>query len=403
MTDTAIPSNAFAYQAQTLQGQPVAGTIDAADVEQAQRLLAGLRLRVLQIEPAKESTRGRPLKADDFAAFNLQLAHLTAAGMPVEHGLRLIAQDMRRGRLKTTINQLSAELEKGTPLEQAFENYKDRFPPLYSKLVAAGVRSGDLPGVLLNLGRHMDLVQRLRAAIWRASTYPLMVLAGLALVITFLSLVVIPQFQLMFRDFGVQLPIMTRALLSVPNWMPYVLLAAAIILVALVIAVQMIRRSRSAAAVTDALVLPMPLIGPVLRWNLVARWCDALKLGVLAGMDLPRSIELAGDVVGSPALRRDGDEISGALQAGKPIDAVEHTRLLPATVVAAMAMSSNNHDLPAAMTMLSDMYQQQSEARLTLIPSLLAPVLIIVVAVVIGFVIAGLFLPFINLLHAITS
>src|SRR5439155_7333432 len=210
---TPEPKLTFAYQAQTLAGQAIAGTIDAADVEQAQRLLAALRLRVLHIEPVKPLPRVRPLRAEDFASFNLQLAHLTAAGLPVEHGLRLIAQDMRRGRLKETINQLAGEMERGTPFDQAFEKFNDRFPPLYSRLVAAGIKSGDLPGVLLNLGRHIDLVARLRAAMWRAASYPMMILGGLAVVMIFLGIVVIPQFRGLFKDFGTQLPLVTRALL----------------------------------------------------------------------------------------------------------------------------------------------------------------------------------------------
>src|SRR2546421_2594889 len=251
-------SIAFAYQAQTLHGQAVAGTIDAANIDQAQRLLAGLRLRVLHIEPVKRPERAKALSGDDFIAFNLQLAHLTAAGLPVEHGLRLIAQDMRRGRLKATINQLAGEMERGTSLDQAFEKFKDRFPPLYSRLVAAGIRSGDLPGVLLNLGRHMDLVTRLRATLWRAASYPLMVLGGLAAVVLFLGLVVIPQFRGIFADFGVRLPLITRALLAVPALMPLLIALLALIVIGLPLLWQILKRSGRGPAVVDAIVLPLP-------------------------------------------------------------------------------------------------------------------------------------------------
>src|SRR5688500_5693996 len=99
-----LPSS-FAYQAQTVEGQSVAGTIDAPGIEHAQRLLANLRLRVLRIEPADgtRQPRTKALNGEDFLAFNQQLTHLTSAGLPVEHGLRLIAQDMRTGRLRATV------------------------------------------------------------------------------------------------------------------------------------------------------------------------------------------------------------------------------------------------------------------------------------------------------------
>src|SRR5213080_280459 len=94
-TDTPPAGAAFAYQAQTVEGHPLSGTIDAATVDDATRTLQGLRLRVLDIAPVARPPRGKPLRGEDFLAFNQQLAHLTGAGLPVEHGLRLIAQDMR--------------------------------------------------------------------------------------------------------------------------------------------------------------------------------------------------------------------------------------------------------------------------------------------------------------------
>lgn len=412
MIETATPSKpqlappaavAFAYEAQTIAGQPVSGTIDAPSMEQAQRLLAGLRLRVLRIEPADRPPRTRAIRGEDFAAFNQQLAHLTSAGMPVEHGLRLIAQDMRRGRLANTVKQLAAELERGTPLELAFEKHQDRFPPLYARLVGAGVRSGDLPGMLLNLGRHMELVQRLRASLWRAFAYPLMVLAGVALVVAFLSAVVIPQFRLLFRDLGMatgygsRLPAATRLLLALPDVVPYVAIALAALAIACAVAWAVVRARGAQQAMKDRLLLPLPLIGPVLRNNLVARWCDAVRLGVRAGLDLPRAIQLANDSVASPALRKDGDALIGAVQAGRRIGDVRDTRVLPATVVAAMSLAGEHHDLPATLAMLSSMYQQQAEMRLAVLPTILTPILVVLVAGLIGIVIAALFLPFLQM------
>jgi type II secretory pathway component PulF len=105
--------DSFAYQAQTTDGQTVAGTIDAQNIEHAQRLLNNLRLRVLQIEPTRRPIRTKRLNGDDFLSFNQQLTHLTTAGLPVEHGLRLIAQDMRTGRCAQPFRRLPPSLSAG--------------------------------------------------------------------------------------------------------------------------------------------------------------------------------------------------------------------------------------------------------------------------------------------------
>ena len=98
----------FAYQAQTEHGQPLSGTIDAEDAAQASRLLESLRLRVIHVEPVARPPRSKPLRGEDFLAFNQQLTHLTRAGLPVEQGLRLIAQDQRSGKLAATVRHRGA-------------------------------------------------------------------------------------------------------------------------------------------------------------------------------------------------------------------------------------------------------------------------------------------------------
>src|SRR3982751_3260875 len=108
---SALP-NTFAYRAQSIDGQPLPGPIDPASPDQARERLESLRLRVLELAPAQSAAAPvRPLKGEDFLTFNQQLAHLTSAGMPLEQGLRLIAQDMHRGSVANTIRQIADELE----------------------------------------------------------------------------------------------------------------------------------------------------------------------------------------------------------------------------------------------------------------------------------------------------
>jgi type IV pilus assembly protein PilC len=403
MTQTTEPSALpFSYQAQTPEGLAISGTIDAPDSEQANRLLQQLRLRVLELEPAQRPPRPKTLRGDDFFAFNQQLAHLTRAGLPIEHGLKLIAQDMRNRRLGETVRQVADDMEHGIPIEQAFAKHARRFPPLYGRLIAAGVASSNLSAMLLNLGRHVELLYRLRAALWRAFAYPLMVLGGLALVLIFLGLVVLPQFQTLFGQFRIKLPWATTFLLGIPHVMPVLIAIGLVIVIGIPLLWMFLRTTGKDRAATDYLLLPLPLIGPVLRRNLIARWCDAVRLGILSGMDLPGALALASDAVGSVRLRRDGQLMIAMLESGQPIDqSAGRTSLIPATVPAAMGLA--RQDLPDVLQAMSEMYQQQAEMRLALIPVLLTPVLILLVAIVIGFVIAALFLPFINLITSLTA
>src|SRR5215469_3180840 len=211
----------FAYEAQSDDGQRVSGTMEAVDAEQAMNRLRTMRVRVLELNLASpRPSPAKVLRGEEFIAFNEQLAQLAKAGLPLEQGLRLIASDIQGRRLKTTIEQLASELEKGTPLDQAFDKFQDRFPPLYSRLIRAGIRSGDLSGMLLGLGRHLELIQRLRAVLWRTFSYPLFVLIAIGLLISFLGIVVLPQYETIFKDFNIRLPAITEMILALKHIAP---------------------------------------------------------------------------------------------------------------------------------------------------------------------------------------
>ena len=268
-TVTIGPLRSFRYEAQSIDGKRITGIIDADTPEWVTQQLGLLRLRLIRLDPIGPAEaaqppapaspgsadqelpprRGRPLRGDDFIAFNQQLAHLAKAGLPIESGLRLIARDMRSGRLAQTVRSIADELDKGIPIEQAFDKYRDRFPSLYGRLLGAGVRSGDMAGVLLGFGAHLEMLQRLRSALWRALSYPLAVLAALAVVLLLLGQYVIPRFADLYAGFAripvydysahvrrpimpPELPLPTRMLLEASVAVPWLagLLLAGIVL-----------------------------------------------------------------------------------------------------------------------------------------------------------------------------
>ena len=401
MSDEVHPLGRYSYQAQTTQGRTLSGVIESRSANEARESLTGMNLRVLEIEQVDRAKGASPIRGGDFAAFNQQLAQLTAAGLPVEVGLRLIARDMRNGRLAESVGRVASELEAGASLPDAFEKHRRLFPPLYGRLIDAGVRSNQLPAVLFNLGRHMEIMQRLRGTLWRAAGYPLVVLIGVVAVLVFIGYFIAPQFEAIFIDFDTDMPLLTLVVLGLAKWMLPIAMGICMAIVLGILVWAGLRASGKAQAAVDYLVMPLPLIGPVLRLNLIARWCDALKLGVQSGLDLPAALELASDAVASPLLRLDGQALIQTLESGRSLD--EHPRLnvAPETVPAAIHLASHRHDLPSLLENIAQMYQQQAEFRLVTLQSILSPILLIVLAVLIGGVISALFLPLVSVMRAV--
>jgi type II secretory pathway component PulF len=395
----------FGFRAQTSDQKLISGSIDASNAADAVQRLASMQLQSIELDPAPRALRGGQLGSDDFLAFNQQLAQLTNASLPVEAGLRMIANEMNRGEMKHTLEQVAVELQAGKTLPQAIEKHRNKFPPLYSRLIDAGVRAGNLPAILMNLNRHLALVQRMKAILWQTFTYPAMVLIVMVGVVFFILTRLYPQAVEMIREFHAELPALTLFIMNIGLFLSKTTVWATLgALVAAVVVLWMILRiAGQSRAVREIVLLPLPLIGPVLRRNMIARWCDAIAMAVDAGMDLPGSIDLASDAISSPAIKSDSEVLARAISGGQPISSVPRLRILPPSVLATMDMAAAKGDLPAAMHTLSQMYQEQAELRLGSVQGILMPIILCLLGVVVGFVVLAVLVPIISLIKAISG
>jgi type II secretory pathway component PulF len=394
----------FEYEAQTGQGESIRGTLEAESAAAANGQLEKLGLRVLAVNPAAATGRLRQaaIGPDDFLLFNQQLAHMTAAGLPIEAGLRLIAADLSSGRLAKASREVAEDLERGMPLHDAFARHGGRFPPLYARLVEAGARANNLPAMLLNFGRHVDLKLRLRRSLWRTLSYPVAVVLALCGVMLFVSLTVLPQMAEIYRDFKTTLPTLTEWLLLLGPLIPYVIGALGVIVAAIGLTALVMQLLGKGGTVTDEFVLRVPLVGAVVRRSMLARWCDAVRIGVEAGLDLPRALSLAGESVGSPRLRDESGALAETLSRGaSPLSF--SGKLLPAAVPAAIEYGGKAGDLPATLATMARMYEQQADQQMRTLPAILTPVLLVTIGGFVFLTVLALFLPLMRIMHSVSG
>ena len=406
MTDAAATTFDFTALAAGHPGGPtLRGSVEATHPASAEAAIVALGLRPVRVTPAVDepvvAASAAPAGAD-FYAFNQQLAHLTRAGLPVEPGIRLLAEDAGRGRLARGITAVSADLEAGVPLAEALGRHRDAFPPLYANLVDAGVRTGRLPEVLLNLGLHLRQSRRFASAIWQAGAYPLVVLLVLMIVTAFVGLSILPEFREIYESFGTELPASTVLVVSLADWIPGLLIAVGCLVFGSLTLGLLARLTGRGPWLRDAVVRRLPLLGPAVTQGLLARWCGLVAIGVRAGLDLPAALALAGDATGCRPLRADGEALTEALREGLPVDAGAGTgtaraRMLPRPVTLAMAHGVEHGTLPEAMEDLASLYGGQAEMRLVTMHTALGPLFFGVLGVGIGFLVVTLFLPLVKL------
>jgi type II secretory pathway component PulF len=400
----------FAYEAQSLDGVPITGTIHAADADVARWRLGAMGLRLIDLKPAAapvhaaaSPARGT-LSGETFAAFNRQLADLAAAGLPLERGLRLIAADLTSPRLRAAVNAVADDLENGTPLADAFARHAAHFPPLYGQVLEAGVKSGNLAGVLLALASHLQTTHELRQAIWRAVSYPLVVLASAAVVLIFLSMAVVPVVREVIGEMldDIEMPAISRVVFAAADAVPTLLIVTLVVIVAAVAWWRWQSRLGRTPAIIDAALVPLPLIGPVLRHSLAARWCEGVRLAVESASPLGDAMRLAAEATGSPSLIHDAKILAQSHEAGRPVAEAVGLKILPATIPLAIDFAITRGELAPALTALRDTHQQQTRHRIAVLQAGLRPILVVLLAVVIGLIIAALLLPLNALVQAYT-
>lgn len=391
----------FSYEAQGPLGQILAGSIRAPNGDAARQMLESLQLRIVALtEDIQPATK--PIHGEDFQSFNQQLAHLTAAGLPVERGLRLIADEMSSSSMAASVRAVAKDLESGMALPEAFARHRKEFPELYGQLIDAGVKTNNLPGILLDFGRHMELISRLRQAIWRAVAYPIGVTITFGIVGAFIMYRVIPQFREIFNDFRTSLPTLTEAVLEVSSWFregP----GAMVVLVAICLIVVLCMMVSASPALFDSLILPLPALGTALKRARLAQWCNALRLGVEGGIALPQALKLAASAVGSPALTADTNQLIAAVEAGKPMTEVRHLIVITPSVTAALELASVSRNLPEALQTLATMFVEQTEAKIRILPAVLTPALMFFIGCAILVMVIALFLPLVKLIQGVSG
>ncbi|KPK76101.1 MAG: hypothetical protein AMJ79_08260 [Phycisphaerae bacterium SM23_30] len=392
----------FEYQALTSSGRLMTGTIEASSPEQAREQLSEMPLTVNTLEKAPPPKPKTPVGRNEFLLFNQQLAALTQAGIPLERGLRELAADTGTGSMGKLIAEIADELEAGGSIEQAFEGRRKHFPPLYGQILKAGVETGRLSEMLTSLNRHLEITGQTRRIIFEAMCYPLVVLTLAALVITFLFLVVVPQFEQVFGEFDVTLPLVTNIILAIPQHViPFWLIVAGAVLLFIVVAV--VSSSFPAGRrFNESIYLVFPVFGRVYHSSLMARMADALALLIGAACDMPTALRLAANAAGSEKLKREAEMIAAQLEKGANIlEAGQFCRIIPRLFLYSIQLGAQRNELQDNLYGLTEMYTQQVRCHQAKLQVLLMPVMLIIVGLLMAFCIVALFLPMVKMIEAL--
>jgi type II secretory pathway component PulF len=396
----------FEYNALTSAGRLMKGTIEAGSRDEAGELLTQMQLTVNSVEKAGAEKPKTAVGRNEFMLFNQQLASLIKAGIPLERGLRELASDVGSKSMRKLIDSVASDLEAGVRIDEAFEKRQKAFPPLYGRILKAGVETGRLSEMLTSLNRHLEMANQTRRIIFEATSYPAVVLVLGSIIVTAIFLTVIPQFGPILSDISGwrSLPALTKLFLSmaknvIPFWIIVGLSIAAIIFIFTTLSTFSAgRRFR------ESIFIKIPVIGRVYRSSVLSRMAEAMAMMVAAGCDMPACIRLASGTTGSEKLILESETLAGQVEQGTNIlEAGQFCRMIPRLFLYSIQLGTQRNELQDNLHSLSQMYAEQARCGQARLQAVLLPIMLIAVGGILAMTILAMFLPMIQIITTLSA
>jgi type II secretory pathway component PulF len=393
----------FEYNALTSSGRLMKGTIEAGSRDEAGELLKDMKLQANSINEAEPIKPKTAVGRSQFMLFNQQLASITKAGIPLEKGLRELANDVSSKSMRKLVNEIASELESGKSIEVAFEKRQKRFPPLYGRILKAGVETGRLSEMLTSLNKHLELANQTRRIIFEAISYPAVIFTLAAIILTILFVIIIPQFETVLEEMvGGRLNPLTMMFFTIsknviPFWISVGLFIGAIfVLLAALSAFKEGRRFK------ESMFLKIPVIGRVYHSSVLGRMAEAMAMMVAAGCDMPASLRLSSSAAGSENLIMESEAIAGQIEQGANIlEAGQFCRMIPRLFLYSIQLGTQRNELQDNLYSLGQMYAEQARCGQARLQAVLLPLMLIIVGSFIALGVLSMFLPMIQVITSL--
>src|SRR2546421_2368705 len=350
------------------------------------------------------TTAGVPPKR--LTAFPRQLSTLQDAGLPILRSLQILEQQQKPGLLKAIIGGVADDVEGGGSLSDAMAKYPKAFDKLYVNMVNAGEAGGVLDLILARLADFMEKAQKLKKKVIGAMIYPVVVISIAIGIVSMIMIFVIPKFEQIFKDFKVQLPPVTVALLVVSRWFAndygwaYVIAFPFVFIAILKLA----RMSEGGKYAVDIVKLKIPILGGIVSKSVIARFTRTLGTLISAGVPILDAINITKETCGNEVYSRALTKVHDAIREGESMaDPLRATKVCDAIVVNMVDVGEETGDLDKMLLKVADNYDNDVDVLVGSLISILEPVMVVVLGLIVGFIVIALFMPMITLIGAVSG
>jgi type IV pilus assembly protein PilC len=392
----------FAFKALDLAGASTRGEIEAGDKQAVAAQLRSKGLIVVDIEELVPASAGdilarfKRVKADELVIATRQLSTMVNSGMSLLRSLYVIEEQTENDKLREIFVDVRKDVEAGLALSDALRKHPDMFNDLYVAMVQAGETGGILDNTLVRVAEQLEKDAALRRQIKAAMVYPTMIASFAFIVLFALVAFLVPVFEKIFKDFGGDLPAITKFTVWLSHMATqrfYVIFA---VIFGTVWAFRTWKNSETGRMQWDRLKLKFPMkIGDIVQKVALARFSRTFSGLIAAGVPMLEAIDITGKTSGNKVIEKAMDDVRESVKKGGSLTApmMEVPEAFPIMVTQMIGVGEETGALETMMTKVADFYEEQVEAAVKALTSILEPIMIVVVGAIVGFIVIAMYLP----------
>ena len=344
------------------------------------------------------------VKLKTLVFFTRQLSTMFSAGLTIEKAISDLGKEEKDPKFKKVLKKVDDDIRKGYSLSESFEQHPGVFNPLYVSLVKAGEVSGTLHTVLDELAENLERTEDTRRKVNSAMTYPIFILFFLIFVVWFLFYYIIPKFSDIYASFGADLPVATRVAIAISNVIKGNLFATIGILIAVVLFFFIINLTDKGRWIIDKIKLKIPVVGVLVESSVMSKFSRTFSILMKAGVPIMDTLELVENVVGNAVIESAVRRSRVMIKEGYGIaQAFRSTNVFPSTLLQMISTGEETGDLDKLLSKTAEFYDKIIDSVIEKLTSLIEPILIIIMAGVVGSIIIVIYLPIFNLGEAMSE
>jgi type IV pilus assembly protein PilC len=401
----------FAYQARDASGRIVTGIQDAINEDNAVTSLMSRGLMVLSLQKKADASKARKkawtVKETDTVLFTRQLATMIEAGISLVQALTALYEqsDPKRQRnLRHVVSDVTTRVQGGETFHESIAKHPRVFNRLYVSMVKAGEHGGLLAEILDRLAGFLEASARLRKKVKSAMTYPVIVLCIAFAITTFLIVRVVPIFGEIFKDFGAKLPPPTQFLIDISDFVRGYWYFLAFGLAATIFGVRYFLRSKRGKQLSDRWVLKLPVFGPLVHKICMSRFSRTFAQLIRSGVPILEVLEIVGGTSGNHVIETSIKSVSEDVEKGDNLSvSLSKKKIFPPMLLRMVAAGEATGKIDTMLEKMADFWDEEIEALLDALTSLIEPMLIVFLGVIVGGIVIAMFLPIFKLNEVVSQ